>query len=113
MEGLLTSGGARVQLYVAVHELELHVVPLAELPRDAIRHRHRPVAASGATDRDGQVLLSLDDVGREQEGEQRHQPAVELAGLGARLDVLAYRLVEAGQRPQVVDVVRVWQKANV
>src|SRR5436305_574997 len=71
------------------------------------------MAATRAADRDRQVLLALGDVCRDQEVEQRHQAAVELAGLGAGLDVLPDRLVEAGEWAQLVDVMRVRKEADV
>ena len=71
------------------------------------------MAAAGAADRDREVALALRHVGGYEELEERHQAAVELAGLGLGLDVAADLLVEAGQGPQLVDVVRVGQEADV
>ena len=58
-------------------------------------------------------LLPSVDVGGDEELQQRQQAAVELAGLGAGLDVGADLLVHPGQRPQLVDVVGVGQEADV
>src|SRR5215212_1575304 len=104
---------AGLEFHVAVDEMELDVVALAQLPGDPVRDSDRAVSATGAADGDRQVLFALRDIGGEQELEQRHQAAVELAGLGARLDVLADRLVEPGQRTQLVDVMRVRQETDV
>src|SRR3954451_6387501 len=109
----LSRGGSRLQLDVAVHEPDLDVIPLAKRARDPVSDGDGPVPAAGAADGDRQVLLALGDVGGQQEVEQRHQAPVELAGLRTGLDVLADGLVETGQRPQIVDVVRIGQEADV
>src|SRR6476469_5130516 len=85
-----------VHLGVAVLEVDDDVLALLELAADAVGDGDRAVAAAGAADRDRQVALALGDVGGDEEVEQRQQPAVELAGLGARLDVLTHPLVEPG-----------------
>src|SRR6188472_1676314 len=106
-------GGSGVWLRVAVLYVDDHVVSPGQLALDPVRHGDRAVAAAGAADRDRQVTLALGDVGRHEELEQRQQTTVELARLGPGLDVLAHPFVEAGQRPQIIDVVRVGQKAHV
>src|SRR3954463_7348415 len=70
---------AWLQVHVAVDQPQLDVIAAAELPPDPTGHRDRSVPAPCAADCDRQVLLALGDVGREQEVEQRHQAAVELA----------------------------------
>src|SRR5215208_6811642 len=111
--GCLPGGWPRLELDIAVHELQLDVVPLAQLPGDPVGDRDRTVSAAGAADRDRQMLLALRNVRGQQELEQRHQPAVELTRLGPRLDVFPDRLVETRQRPELIDVVRVGQEADV
>ena len=101
------------ELYVAVLDAHDDVVATDEVAPDPVGDGERAVAAAGAADRDRQVALALGDVGGDEELEQRQQAAVELAGLGARLDVLAHRLVEARQRPQLVDVVGIRQEADI
>src|SRR5512143_921751 len=105
--------GPRLEPHVAVDDLELDVVTADQLPGDPVRDGERAVPAARAADRDRQMLLALGDVGGQQEVEQRHQPAVELTRLRTGLDVLPDRLVEPGQRTQLVDVVRVRQEADV
>ena len=101
------------QLDVAVLDPQGHVLAPVEGAADPVGDGDRSVAPAGAADRDRQVALALGDVGRDQELEQRQQAAVELARLGAGLDVLADRLVEPGQGPQLVDVVWIRQEADV
>ena len=101
------------RLDVAVLDPDDDVVAAGEVAADPVGDGDRAVAAAGAADRDRQVALALGDVGGDEELEQRQQAAVELAGLGPGLDVLADLLVQAGQRPQLVDVVRVGQEADV
>src|SRR5512143_2200893 len=105
--------GPRLEPHVSVDDLELDVVTADQLPGDPVRDGERAVPAARAADRDRQMLLALGDVGGQQEVEQRHQPAVELTRLRTGLDVLPDRLVEPGQRTQLVDVVRVRPEADV
>ncbi len=107
--------GQSPAIYVEVAVLDPHYDALTSLqrPPDAVGDGHRAMPAAGAADGDRQVALALGDVGGDEELEQRQQPAVELARLRARLDVGAHRLVEAGLRSQLVDVVGVGQEADV
>src|SRR6187549_168029 len=105
--------GTSFQLHVPVLDPDDNVVAPLEGATDAVGDGDRAVAATGAADRDRQVALALGHVGGDEELEQRQQAAVELASLGARLDVGAHLFVEPGLRPQLVDVVRVGQEAHV
>src|SRR5215207_6699810 len=105
--------GDSTKLDVAVLDADYYVLPPGEVAADAVGDGDRAVAAAGAADGDRQVALALGDVGGDKELEQRQEPAVELARLGPLLDVLAHLGVHPGLRPQVVDVVRVGQEADV
>src|SRR5690349_4940744 len=105
--------GDSTNVNVAVLDPDDHVLAAGEVAADAVGDGDRAVTAAGAADGDRQVALALGDVSGDEELEQRQQPAVELARLGPLLDVVLDLLVEARFRPQLVDVVRVGQKADV
>src|SRR4051794_39255025 len=105
--------GCSAELDVAMDHARHDVVARGDVAGDPVGDRDRAVAAARAADGDRQVGLALGDIGGEQEVEEREQPAVVLAGQLARFDVLDDRRVAAGQRPQVLAIVRIRKEADV
>ena len=75
--------------------------------------RDAAVAPAGAADADHHAALALLRVGRQEEVEQRLEAAAELVHPGRRGDEVGDRGVEAGQRVELGDVVRVPEEADV
>ena len=105
-------GESHVCVDVPVH----HADPLGVAPQaggQLLGDRHRAVAPAGAAERDGQVGLPLGHVGGQQLGQQALDVVEERAGHRLAQDVVAHRLVEAGERAQLVDPERVGQEPAV
>src|SRR5207302_1591836 len=74
---------------------------------------HGPVPTARATNPDREVALALGRIGRKQQGQQRLQPAEELAGDRTVQHVAPDVLILAGEGTQPLDPMRIGQEAAV
>ncbi len=97
--------GALVDVAVGDRHVELLVVAITL--GQVLGDHDRTVASTGAADRDHEMRLTLGDVLRQQEVEQRMQPLIQLLQPAVARDVLDDALVVAGQLAQFGHVVRI------
>src|ERR1039458_7389122 len=102
---------ALVDVAVGDRHVEVVVVPIAL--REVLGDRHRAVAPAGATDRDHQVRLTLGDILRQQEVEQRMQAHMLLLQAPIAGDVLDNTLVLTRQLAQIRLIVGVREEAHI
>ncbi len=69
--------------------------------------------AAGAADRDCKIGLAADLVTRQQRAQQAPQPVEEWREIDVSLDVRGNRRVVSGQRPEIVNIIRIVEKAHI
>ena len=73
----------------------------------------RAVLAAGAANGDGEIAFALAIVARQKGDEQRVEPLQEGCEAGIRLDIGADSRIEAAERPQRGNVMRVLEEADI
>src|SRR5918996_2230258 len=80
---------------------------------DLLRQRDGAMSPPGAADRHSQVMTSLALVAGEQDGEQVLDPSQHVMCLLVAHDVVLDRFIQAGQRSELIDPVRIRKKPDV
>ena len=89
------------------------VAPPAQVRGGRLGKRDRAVLAARAPERDGEVMLALDDVAGNDRVEESEPRVHELGRLSVLHDEADHRRVQTGLRPQFGHVVWVGQEAHV